>query len=43
MISAKLDTLGLLKGKVFLNKDYEAIILSMTPPTKFYHVTQVIL
>ena len=38
MMSAKLATLGLLKIKVFQNKD----ILSITLLTKFYHMTQIV-
>ena len=36
-------TLVLLKIKVFSNKDYDAIILSMTSPAKYYPLTQIIL
>ena len=43
IISAKIATLGLLKLKVFWNKGYDVMILSMTSPTKFSHVTQIIL
>ena len=38
MMLAKLATLDLLKIKVFQNKDF----LSMTLPTKFYHMTQIV-
>ena len=38
MMSAKLATLGLLKIKVFHNKDF----LSITLLTKFYHMTQIV-
>ena len=43
MIPAKIATLSILKIKVFWNKGYDVIILSMTLLTKFYHVTQIIL
>ena len=43
MMSAKMATLSILKIKVFWNKGYDVIILSMTSLTKFYHVTQIIL
>ena len=43
MMSAKMATLGLLKTKVFWNKGYDVKFLSLTSPTKFYHVTQIIL
>ena len=43
MMSAKVATLGLLKVNIFWNKGYDIIFLSMTLPTKFYHVTQIIL
>ena len=43
IMSVKLATLGLLKSKVFQNKGYNVIILSMTSSTQFYHVTQIIL
>ena len=43
MMSAKMATPGLLKIKVFLNKGYYVFILSMTSPTKFCHMTQIIL
>ena len=36
-------TLALLKIKVFSNKDYDAIIVSMASPAKYYPVTQIIL
>ena len=42
MMSAKMATLGLLKIKVFLNKDYDVIFLSMTSATKFYHMNQIV-
>ena len=38
MMSAEMATLGLLKIKLFKNKGYYIIILSLTSPTKFYHV-----
>ena len=41
-MSAKIAILGLLKTKVFGNKSNDVIILSMTSPIKFHHVTQVI-
>ena len=40
MISVKLATLGLLKIKVFGHNGFN-IILSMTSPTKFYHLNQI--
>ena len=43
MMLGKLVTLGLLKIKVFWNKGYHVIILSMTSPAKFYPVTEIIL
>ena len=43
MMPAKMAKLGLLKIKLFLNEVYDVIFLSMTSPTKVYHVTQVIL
>ena len=43
MMSAKMATLGLLKTKVFRNKGYDVIFMSMTPSTKIYHVTQILL
>ena len=43
MKSAKMATLGLLKIKISWNKGYDAISSAMTSPTKFYHVTQIIL
>ena len=43
MRSAKMATLGLLKIKIFWNKGYDVIILSMTSSTKIYHVTHIIL
>ena len=43
MTSAKMATLGLLKEKVFGNKVMTSKFLSKTSPTKFYHVTQIIL
>ena len=36
-------TLALLKIKVFSNKDYDAIIVSMTSRAKYYPVTQITL
>ena len=42
MMSAKVATLGLFKIKVFWNKGYDAIV-SMTSPTKLYHLTQNVL
>ena len=42
-MSAKIATAALLKIKVFSNKGYYVIILSMTSPTKFFHMTQIIL
>ena len=45
IISAKLATPGLIKIKIFRNKAYNVIklMVTMTSPTKFYHVTQIIL
>ena len=43
MMPAKFAILGLLKIKVFWNKVHDVIFLSMTSPTKFYHVIQIIL
>ena len=40
MISVKLATLGLLKIKVFGHNGFN-IPLSMTSPTKFYHLNQI--
>ena len=38
MISAKLATPGLLKIKIFQIKVMTSLSLTMTSPTKFYHV-----
>ena len=43
LMSAKMATLGLLKIKVFLNKDYDVIISVHDVMEKFYRVTQIIL
>ena len=43
MMSAKLATAGLLKINVFWNKNYDAMFSSMKSPSKFYHMTQIIL
>ena len=43
MMPAKMATLALLKIKLFCNKCYDVIILSMASPTKFTHATQIIL
>ena len=43
MMSAKLGTLGLFEIKIFRNKGYDVIFLSMTSSAKFYHVTKIIL
>ena len=43
MTSAKMATLGLLKEKDFGSKVMTSKFLSKTSPTKFYHVTQIIL
>ena len=43
IMSAKLATPGLLKIKIFQNKGYDIIILTMTSTTKFYHMTHIIL
>ena len=42
IMSAKQASLGLLKIRIFQNKDYDAII-PITSPTKNYHVAQIIL
>ena len=42
MKSTKLATPGLLKIKIFKNKGYDEL-WTMTSPTKFYHVNQIIL
>ena len=41
--SAKKATIGPRKVNTFWNEGYDIIILSMTSPTKFYHLTQIIL
>ena len=41
MMSGKIA--GLLKIKVFWNKGYDVIIISMMSPTKYYQVIQIIL
>ena len=43
MMSAKMATPGLLKIKYFEIKVITSYILSMTSPTKFCHMTQIIL
>ena len=44
MMSTKMTSLGLLKIKVFWKKGYDVITyISMTSPTRFYHMTQIIL
>ena len=43
MMSAKLASVSLRKRKVFRNEGYDVIILPITLPTKFYHMTQIIL
>ena len=43
MLSAKMTTLGIFKIKVFSKKGYAVLIFVMTSPTKFYHVTQIVL
>ena len=43
MMPAKLVTLGLLKKRCFEVKVMTSSFLSITSPTKFYHVTQIIL
>ena len=43
MLSAKMTTLGIFKIKVFSKKGYGVLIFVMTSPTKFYHVTQIVL
>ena len=42
MLTANLTTPGLLGKKVFWNKDYDVITLSMISPAKVYYVTQII-
>ena len=43
IMAVNMTTVGLLKIKIFWNKGYDVIILSMTSPTTFCHVTQIIL
>ena len=43
VMSAKMATLGLLKIKVFRNKECDVIIPDQASSTKFYHVTQIML
>ena len=43
LMSAKMATLGLLKIKVFLNKDYDVIISVHDVIKKIYRVTPIIL
>ena len=43
IMSAKMATPGLLKITVSWNKGYDVSFLSMTSPTKIYHVIQIIL
>ena len=43
MISVKMATVGFLKSSYFEIKVMTSYILSMTSPTKFLHVTQIIL
>ena len=43
MMSAKMDTLGLLKIKVFWNKGYDAKISVYDVIKKLYHVTNIVL
>ena len=43
MTSSKMVTLGLFKEKIFGSKVMTSKFLSKTSPTKFYHVTQIIL
>ena len=40
-MSAKLATLGLLKIKVFQNKDYDVIISVHDVVSEFFYVTQI--
>ena len=42
MKSTKLATPGLLKIKIFKNKGHDEL-WTMTSPTKFYHVNQIML
>ena len=42
MMPAKLATASHLKTKVFPNKVYDVIVLSMTSPTKLYHANQIV-
>ena len=43
MMSAKMAMLDLLKIKLLLNKGHDLIISVHDVPTKFYHVTHIIL
>ena len=43
MMSAKLDTPGLLKIKIFWNKGYDVIIFDCAVTKKIYYVTQIIM
>ena len=43
MITAKIATPGFLKIKIFFKKAYGVIVFSMTSPTEFYHVIQIIM
>ena len=43
IMSANLAILNIFKIKVYQNKGYEVNYMSMTSPTKFYQVTQIIL
>ena len=43
MVSEKLDILGLLKIKLFWNKDYDVTVPIHDVNKKTYHVTQIIL
>ena len=43
MMSAKMATPGVLKITLFWNKGYDVKRLSITSPTKLYHVIQIIL
>ena len=42
-MSTNLATPGVSEMNVFRNKGFDVIILFMMPPTKFSHVTQIIL
>ena len=43
MMSTKMVTLGVLKIKALLKKDYDVIIFVCDATNKFYHLSQIIL